>query len=71
MVRFKRRLKNLGIKTIEKYYLYRTTGKPCSCSMCSTYKYKRTIKHKNNNEHIKEYWYEMSRYFEINTDMKI
>jgi hypothetical protein len=47
MVRFKRRLKNLGIKTIEKYHLYRTTGKPCSCSMCSPLKYSRKIKHKN------------------------
>ena len=29
-----------------KLHCYKTTGKPCSCQMCSPYKYKRAEKHK-------------------------
>jgi NAD(P)H-nitrite reductase large subunit len=27
--------------------VFKSTGKPCSCTMCSPKKYNRTIKHKN------------------------
>jgi len=33
-----------------KLYCYKTTGKPCSCPMCSPYKYDRNEKHKKNFE---------------------
>lgn len=29
------------------HYIYKAQAKPCSCSLCSPYKYSRKIKHKN------------------------
>jgi hypothetical protein len=49
-LKYKKRLKNLGLKETDpnsKYYCYKSTGKPCSCPMCSPEKYKRTEKHKD------------------------
>lgn len=51
VVFFKRRLRNLRLlnKSGEpdvKQYCYKNQGKPCSCFMCSPYRYKRKIKHK-------------------------
>ena len=30
----------------EEHYCYKEQGKPCSCYVCSPYKYKRNVKHK-------------------------
>lgn len=49
-LKYKKRLKNLGLKETEpnsNYHCYKSTGKPCSCPMCSPEKYNRTEKHKN------------------------
>lgn len=48
-LKYKKRLKNLGLKEAENsnFYCYKSTGKPCSCPLCSPEKYKRTVKHKN------------------------
>ena len=46
-LKYKKRLKQLGLKEGEgKFTCYKSTGKPCSCEMCSPYKYNRTEKHK-------------------------
>jgi len=46
MLKFKKRLKQLCLKDKEgAFYAYRSHGSPCSCYMCSPYKYKRK-KHK-------------------------
>jgi hypothetical protein len=47
-LKYKKRLKNLGLKETDgNYHCYKSTGKPCSCPMCSPEKYDRTEKHKN------------------------
>jgi len=38
---YKRRLKQLGLKDDPSYYAYKSSGKPCSCYLCSPYKYNR------------------------------
>ena len=42
-----KRLKVLGLKQTEtqKFTCYKAQSKPCSCIMCSPYKYSRKIKH--------------------------
>jgi 7-cyano-7-deazaguanine synthase in queuosine biosynthesis len=40
MRHFKRRLKNLNLPMNGNHNCYRTSGKPCSCYICSTDKYK-------------------------------
>lgn len=46
-LKFKKRLRQLGLLGKEgKYYCYKSTGKPCSCPLCSPEKYNRKIKHK-------------------------
>ena len=50
--KFKKRLTNIGLwnekdKPENNLNCYRTTGKPCSCLMCSGLKYSRKEKHKN------------------------
>ena len=49
-LKFKQRLKKLRLKTDDNINLwgYKTTGKPCSCKICSPNKYNRKNKHKNN-----------------------
>jgi hypothetical protein len=37
MLRYRRRLRNLGLKG--EHNCYRTTGKPCSCAMCDQHKW--------------------------------
>jgi len=50
-LKFKKRLEQLGLKQEDgNLFCYKTSGKPCSCEMCSPYKYKRTEKHKGNFE---------------------
>lgn len=44
-LKHKKRCNILGLKP-EEHYSYKAQGKPCSCSMCSPYKYNRKIKHK-------------------------
>lgn len=51
--KFKKRLFNYGLNHSElntenkaNNYAFKTTGKPCSCYMCSGLKYSRNIKHK-------------------------
>jgi hypothetical protein len=44
-LKHKKRCKVLGLKP-EEHYCYKAQGKPCSCYMCSPYKYSRKIKHK-------------------------
>jgi hypothetical protein len=56
---FKRRLRRRGIldkSGLPKDHQYdlKSQGKPCSCFMCSPYKYKRKIKHKENYEEERE-----------------
>jgi hypothetical protein len=48
-LKYKKRLKNLSLNDDSngKYYCFKTTGKPCSCFMCSPYKFDRNEKHKN------------------------
>lgn len=42
MLKYKKRLKNLGLKDGEgKFYCYRSTGQPCSCLGCAGEKYNR------------------------------
>lgn len=46
-LKYKKRLKNLGLKENEgNFHCYKSTGKPCSCYLCSPEKYDRTEKHK-------------------------
>ena len=55
--KFKKRLKNYRVGSKEMInvdspainYALKTTGKPCSCYLCSGKKYNRKIKHKNDN----------------------
>ncbi len=47
-LKYKKRLKVLNIKG--ENYCFKQQGKPCSCYMCSPYKYNRKIKHKNKDE---------------------
>jgi hypothetical protein len=46
MLKFKKRLKNNFLKDNGFMYIFKTTGKPCSCFMCSGNKYSRKNKHK-------------------------
>lgn len=39
MVKYRRRLKNLGLKEVDGHHAYRESGKPCSCSCCSPHRY--------------------------------
>jgi len=49
MLKYKKRIKHIGIdESTGKFYAYRSHGKPCSCWICSTPKYKRAQKHKPN-----------------------
>lgn len=50
--RYKKRLKNYGLKEEDGHYYLKTSGKPCSCWLCKNKKYNRKIKHKNQNEEI-------------------
>jgi hypothetical protein len=51
MLKFKKRLTQLGLLSKEgTFNCYRTSGKPCSCYMCSPYKFSRKTKHKNKDE---------------------
>lgn len=43
MLRYKRRLKNLGLKG--EHHCYRTTGNPCSCLACDPHKHGKGPKH--------------------------
>ncbi|AMR34152.1 hypothetical protein A0256_23225 [Mucilaginibacter sp. PAMC 26640] len=44
MLKFKKRMKNLGlVGKPGNFYAYRSHGKPCSCWMCSPYKYNRAV----------------------------
>jgi len=46
-LKFKKRLRQLNLLGKEgNFFCYKSTGKPCSCPMCSPNKYKRKIKHK-------------------------
>ena len=45
-LKYKKRLRNLGLKEEGNFYCYKSTGNPCSCPMCSPEKYSRTEKHK-------------------------
>lgn len=43
MLKYKKRINQLGLNNADgKFYAYRSHGKPCSCFMCSPYKYERT-----------------------------
>jgi hypothetical protein len=44
-LKHKKRCDVFGIKP-EEHYCYKAQGKPCSCLMCSPYKYNRKQKHK-------------------------
>lgn len=46
MLKFKKRLRNYGKKLSEgdSFHVFRTTGKPCSCHLCSPYRYAKGIK---------------------------
>lgn len=46
-LKHKKRCKALGLNPKE-HYCYKAQGKPCSCYMCSPYKYNRKDKHKIN-----------------------
>lgn len=47
-LKFKKRLDQLGLKKEDgNLFCYKSTGKPCSCYMCSYRKFDRNIKHKN------------------------
>ena len=42
-LKFKKRLKQLGLKKEEgSFYCYKSSGKPCSCSVCKKPRYKRS-----------------------------
>jgi len=38
MVRYRRRLRVLGLSEQDGHHAYRTSGKPCSCGVCSPYR---------------------------------
>jgi len=47
MLKFKKRLRNYGAKpgnAGSNFHVFRTTGKPCSCFLCSPYKYAKGVK---------------------------
>jgi len=47
-LKFKKRIKQLGLKKEDgNLFCYKTSGKPCSCEMCSPYKFSRKRKHKD------------------------
>ena len=47
-----RRLKNLGLKEGQgNFYAFKSHGKPCSCFLCSPYKYQRNKK-ENKDWHV-------------------
>lgn len=47
-LKFEKRLKLYGVKKEDgKFYCFKSTGKPCSCYMCSGQKYNRKVKHKD------------------------
>lgn len=48
-LKWKKRLKTLGLKREKPkdFIGFRDQGKPCSCSICSGQKYKRSVKHKH------------------------
>lgn len=50
--KLKKRLQNFKYKLEDllehNLYVFKTTGKPCSCYICSGKKYSRKQKHKNN-----------------------
>lgn len=48
-LKHKKRLNALGLSD-GKYYCYKAQGKPCSCMMCSPYKYSRKAKHKKQSD---------------------
>lgn len=55
MLKYKKRLKQLNLKAGEgRFNCFRTTGKPCSCAVCSPYKYDRAKTHKP--DALAEYW---------------
>lgn len=42
-LKYKKRLKNLGLKETDgKLYCYKSSGKPCSCSICKKPRYNRS-----------------------------
>jgi hypothetical protein len=51
--KFIKRLKKYGYKAVDAFkenhnlFVFKTTGSPCSCWMCSGDKFSRKIKHKN------------------------
>lgn len=48
MLKFKKRLKQLGLTLKQgNFHAYITSGKPCSCYLCSPNKFSRKQKHKN------------------------
>lgn len=48
--KYKKRLKNLGI--VGDNYSYKTTGKPCSCAMCSPSKVNDKAKYRIDTKNI-------------------
>lgn len=49
MLKFKKRLKKWGLKGNEpnsNFHAFRSHGAPCSCSLCSPYKYRKDDRHK-------------------------
>jgi hypothetical protein len=59
MLKYKRRLNNLGLKESpnSNFYAYRSHGSPCSCFVCSGVKYSRA---KVNSELKKEVEFDLS-----------
>jgi len=59
MLKYKRRLRALGLYTIEidlRLTAYRSHGKPCSCEICSPYKHSRKTKHKEYLSEVDEFF---------------
>jgi len=44
---YRRRLRLYGLTEKDGQYIFRTTGKPCSCFACGNEKFNRNKKHKN------------------------
>ena len=58
MLKYKKRLENLGLTNKPgKFFAFRSHGAPCSCSMCSPYKYKLTGENK---KRYKDFKFELS-----------
>lgn len=51
LFKYKKRLKNLGIKGNN--YSYKTTGTPCSCAMCSPGKVEQKAKYRLRKDDIR------------------